>query len=352
MAQRQSIVMADWGLAFDGQTLREGPLGGAESTFVALAEALAARGHQVAAYTKGGRRLDLAGVSWFDAQQGLPEAADLYIANRSDRLLRAVPKARAMAFWLHNPASYLLKWRYLWKLALRRPTLVFLSQAHAQTYPAWGPGGARVVIGHGTAEPFLTTPPAQDIPPARAVFLSNPLHGLDWVLDCWEHHVAPQMPTAHLELFSGAATYKAQGPKAEQMAAVLARAEDLAGAGVVLRTPLPKDALAVELAQARVLIYRGEPGEAFCLAVADAQAMGVPAVVSAVGALPERVHDGVTGFVTPAGDQAAFGAAVVRLLNDDLLWQQQHNASLDLQRQWGWDETAAAFERLIGRETE
>ncbi len=344
------IVMADWGMAFDGQTVRDGPLGGAESTFVALAEALAARGHRVEAFTKGGRSLDLAGVAWRDARQGLPERADLFIANRSDKLLRAVPQAGAMAFWLHNPAGYLLKWRYLWKLALRRPTLVFLSQAHAQTYRRWAPGGARVVIGHGTALPFLTTPPAQGVPERRAVFLSNPLHGLDWILDTWEHHVAPAVPDARLDLFSGAATYQAQGEKAQRMATVLARAQALNGSGVRLRDPLPKDALAVELAAARVLIYRGEPGEAFCLAVADAQAMGVPAVVSAVGALPERVHDGTTGFVTPAGDQAAFGAAVVRLLTDNALWAAQHHASLELQRQWGWDQTAAAFERLIGRE--
>jgi hypothetical protein len=343
------IVLADWGMAFDGQTVRDGPLGGAESTFVALAEALAARGHGVEAYTKGGRRLDLAGVSWHDARAGLPLTADLFIANRSDKLLRAVPNAKAMAFWLHNPAGYLLKWRYLWKLALRRPTLVFLSQAHAKTYPRWAPGGRRTVIGHGTALPFLTTPPAQGLPERRAVFLSNPLHGLDWILDTWERYVAPQVSDARLDLFSGAATYQAEGDKARRMTSILARAQSLSAHGVCLRQPLAKDALAAELATARVLVYRGEPGEAFCLAVAESQAMGVPAVVSAVGALPERVRDCETGFVTPAGDQAAFGAAVVRLLTDNTLWAAQHHASLDHQRHWGWDDTAAAFERLIGR---
>ena len=42
------VVMADDGIAFDGAMAETGPLGGAETAFVALAEALAARGHRVA----------------------------------------------------------------------------------------------------------------------------------------------------------------------------------------------------------------------------------------------------------------------------------------------------------------
>ena len=41
------IVMADDGIAFDGRTLEDRPLGGAETSFVEMANALAARGHDV-----------------------------------------------------------------------------------------------------------------------------------------------------------------------------------------------------------------------------------------------------------------------------------------------------------------
>jgi len=43
------VVMADDGIAFDGVMAETAPLGGAETAFVALAEALAARGHRVEA---------------------------------------------------------------------------------------------------------------------------------------------------------------------------------------------------------------------------------------------------------------------------------------------------------------
>ena len=50
------IVMADDGIVFDGRTPEAGPLGGAEAAFVALADALAARGHRVVVRNNALRR--------------------------------------------------------------------------------------------------------------------------------------------------------------------------------------------------------------------------------------------------------------------------------------------------------
>ena len=94
--------------------------------------------------------------------------------------------------------------------------------------------------------------------------------------------------------------------------------------------------------QSRAMIYLGHKTEAFCLAVAEAQAMGVPTVVAPVAVLPERVIDNVTGFVR--GDEAEFCDATLSLLNDDVLWRSQHENALRLQRGIGWAEFAARFE--------
>ena len=119
----------------------------------------------------------------------------------------------------------------------------------------------------------------------------------------------------------------------------------MGGAGVVLRDPVPKAQLARELGTARVLLYRGDPGETFCLSVGEAQAAGVPAVVQAIGCVAERVIDGETGFVAP--DDDAFARDALRLLDDDDLWRGQSQAAVRRQRGWGWDEAAAAFEGMI-----
>lgn len=56
--------------------------------------------------------------------------------------------------------------------------------------------------------------------------------------------------------------------------------------------------------------------EALSLALLEAAAMGVPAVASRVGGIPEAVEDGVTGLLVPDRDPAAFAAAIARLADD------------------------------------
>ena len=126
---------------------------------------------------------------------------------------------------------------------------------------------------------------------------------------------------------------------------VLARAVALAAAGVRCFAPVGRKALAAALLDARVMLYRGDPGETFCLALAEAQAMGVPAVVEPLGSTSERVIDGVTGRV--AEDDHAFVAAAVALLRDDGLWRRWHLAALERQRGLPWDAVGARFEALI-----
>jgi glycosyltransferase involved in cell wall biosynthesis len=340
------IVMADDGVTFDGLSLREGPLGGSETSFALLAEAFAHRGHCVVAGTNTRRTVRYQGVEWRPLwENGLPEEADLYIGNRGHRVIPLVPKAERAVFWIHNPAEYLLKWRYLVRLWRRRPPIVFLGDHHASTYPWWGPGGERVVIPLGVNELFRHAEERAP-PPRQAIFTSNPLRGLDWLLDLWTRRIWPSVPDAQLILFTGSAMYgNSPAAPAARVGPILERARQSAASGVVLREPILHRDLATELAAARVMLYRGDAGETFCLSLAEAQAMGVPVVVAPVASVPERVIDGMTGFVAKTDE--AFAQAAVRLLTDDALWLAQHRAALARQRSRSWDTVAADFERLM-----
>lgn len=340
------IVLADDGIAFDGTTPEKGPLGGAESSVVNLLERLAARGHDVQARTKCAEPIDHKGVLWAPIGRGMPETADLYIANRGDKLLGLMPGARRTVFWTHNPARYMVKWRYLSKLWRTKPAIVFIGYYHATTYPRWAPGGERRVIPYGIPEPFRQAEVASDPPPPRAIFTSNPLRSLDWLLDLWSARIRPQVPGAELHVFSGAATYGAAGAaKSGPMGRVLDRARSLSDDGVVLREPVAKSELIGELRASRAMLYRGDLNETFCLSVGEAQAMGVPAVVQNLGSVVERVRDGETGRV--ATDDDSFAEAAIRILSDDDTWRHYHDGALRTQRDWSWDDAAAAFEELI-----
>jgi glycosyltransferase involved in cell wall biosynthesis len=343
------VVLADDGIEFDGESTASRPLGGAESAVVDLTRALAKRGHEVVVWNKCRSAKVTDGVTWTPiAENGanIAERADLYIANRGDKLLRLLPEARAVAFWTHNPAGYLLKWRYLWKLWHRRPTIVFIGDYHASTCPGWVPDGGRAVIPYGISDVFLSARPADRPPAPRAIFTSNPLRSLAWLLDLWAHRIHPRVPNAELHVFSGAQTYGAAGDaKAGAMENAMKRARALKASGVVVHAPVPKPRLVEELRASRVMLYRGDPNETFCSAVGEAQAMGVPAVVQRLGSVVERVRDGETGFVTE--NDSDFVESAIALLTDDSVWQRQHAGALVAGRAWSWANAAEAFERLI-----
>ncbi|MBL8807866.1 MAG: glycosyltransferase family 4 protein [Rhodospirillales bacterium] len=339
------IVLADDGLAFDGRSAEAGTAGGAETAFVKLAEGLAAT-HEVLAFTRGGGALRHKGVDWRDLASGMPETADLYIANRGHRLLDLVPKARRTLFWLHNDARYVLKYRYMSRLWRRRPELVFVSRSHAASAPRWVPDSGRHVIELAVDEAFRGEAERAPPPPV-ALFAANPLRGLEELVRLWRLRLAPALPAARLDVRSGTSLYgTAEKPRtAAKMEAALAAARAASKSGVQLSPFVARAELPGVLRAARVFLYPGDATETFCLSVAEAQAMGVPCVVYARGALAERVDDGRTGFV--ARNEDAFAEAATRLLADDALWRAQHRACLAAKRGRGWADMAADFARLV-----
>ena len=68
---------------------------------------------------------------------------------------------------------------------------------------------------------------------------------------------------------------------------------------------------------AQVVVHASTEPEGFGRVLAEAQAMGRPVIASDLGAPPEIVRDGETGWLTPPGDPAALAAALGRALDLD-----------------------------------
>lgn len=333
---------------FDFTTPDRLPIGGAESAFIDLARALARRGHTVEVFNESPTERTEGTLRWSPSGSRVPADPDMVVANRDPSLLQVASRKKARkVLWLHNTARHLLRPQHLKVILRERPLMVFSGPYHASTYPRWAPAGGRATIPYGTPEMFRTAPLASTIPPPRAIFTSNPLRSLDWLLDLWTERIYPIVPQAELHVFSGPQVYGAWGERVRsRMEPVIERARRAADRGVVVRTPVPRHQLVGEVSRSRVLLYRGDPAETYCLAVAEAQAVGVPAVVQPLGSVVERVAHGVTGFVCPTEDDFVDRAAA--LLRDDELWLRQHREAAERQRRWGWDEAAAAWEGLVG----
>ena len=69
------------------------------------------------------------------------------------------------------------------------------------------------------------------------------------------------------------------------------------------------------LAAGDLAVYASE-AEGLCTALVQAQAAGLPAIVTRAGGMPEVVEDGRTGYVAPVGEPAAFAERIAALAAD------------------------------------
>jgi len=70
-----------------------------------------------------------------------------------------------------------------------------------------------------------------------------------------------------------------------------------------------------------------------------------PVVTTAVGGLPEVVHDGETGFLVPPGDPEALAAAVIRFFNEDRASSMAAAVARE-KGKYSWDRLAQSVEEL------
>ena len=88
---------------------------------------------------------------------------------------------------------------------------------------------------------------------------------------------------------------------------------------VVRRPLLPRSVLFAEVYPAADAFVMPSRAEGFGFTNVEALSFGLPVVSSKVGAIPETVADGRTGFLVPPGDVGALGAAMDRLLAEPAL---------------------------------
>ena len=111
------------------------------------------------------------------------------------------------------------------KIWRRKPIVIFSGRYHANSYPKWAPDGGRKIIPYGISDDFNNVSQKVTAPKPTAVFTSNPLRGLSWLLDIWSERISTKMPDAELHIYSGALTYGELGTsQQDQMQLVLNKA--------------------------------------------------------------------------------------------------------------------------------
>jgi hypothetical protein len=302
-------------------------LGGTEQAVIHLTSALAALGDAVTVIGACRASRALNGVSW---RTGPAPDADITVAINDARLLP--PGAARPAIWFHNEVELFKELRRgrLPALIRARPTAIFIGTEQARLASRLLPFRRRVVIPYGLSARILETAPAPAPPPPNAMFTSQAYRGLKDILRVWQSDVAHAVPGARLNAFIAAADVPDY--------AALAR-----DPGITIAQRVGNDAVVARLLQTRVLLAPGHVSETFCLAAAEAIALGVPVVTLGIGSLKERVRDGVDGFV--CRDFTEMAARTRVLLTDDGLWRSMQAAGVAARGDRSWDSAARRWKK-------
>jgi hypothetical protein len=342
-----SVVIADDTKFYDGTYLETQPVGGTESAVINFARAMARRGHAVTAYTNCAAPIEHMGVRWIPLSHPAPETCDLYIACQHPRLFGFVPKPKRRVVWVLWQPNEFKHYKRLPAVWWYRPTPVFTSQHQVNIYsPVLPRLHDPIVLHSGLPDDIRGLPPLPAPPPAEAIFASNPQRHLKELVQIWVDRILPRLPHAVLNVYGVHDIKPGEDPWQKWAGSVLPASVPMAArASIRIHPTASRDELMAAVRRSRTMLYLGHKVEAFCFALAEAQAMGVPCVVGTIACVPERVVDGVTGFIH--ADPQKFADAAVSILSDDALWRRQHEAALKLQQGLSWDDHAARFEAAI-----
>jgi Glycosyl transferases group 1 len=341
------IIFADSTGRYDGRALETRALGGTESSVILTARGLAGRGHDVTVHSNCEAELVHEGVRWRPLDAKPDPTCDVYIAIQQPELLGLVPRPKRRVIWVLWGANQLRHYKRLWRMWLHPPKPILMSLAQLRDYWPVLPGRGDISLIHlALPDAVRGHPPLAEPPPRRAIFASNPQRNLRGLVEIWGERILPSVPDAVLDVY-GIHSLKPGEEAWDVWAGTLLPpdAPEALKASVRVHMPVRKPELIAAMRGARAMLYLGHKAEAFCLSLAEAQALGTPAVIAPVAAIPERVIDGVTGF--HRADPAGFAQAAIQLLTDDDLWRRQHLAALELQQGFSVDDYVTRFEAAI-----
>ena len=216
-------------------------------------------------------------------------------------------------------------------------------RAHAEErYPRIKPKSQTVYNG---VDGDLFTPEAEpNDPPILDVGRVEERKGVDVLVDAFEKVIAPQHPLARLRIVGPHSYWDARpSPFYRALAERCA-----ANARIELRGPTYDDReLAAVYRDSAVTVVPSTFPEALGLTSLEAQASGVPVVVSDAGGLPETVSPGKSGIVFENRNIGQLGEAVLSILRNRARRVDMGHAA----RQWAmqtfsWDVIAAQLETV------
>jgi glycosyltransferase involved in cell wall biosynthesis len=349
------ITIYNHGIAFDGNTPAQRPLGGSESGIVYMARELAACGHTVSVYCECPAPGMFDGVQYIHYHRFFTDYVampwDVVIAFRSfDPLLlgRIAPR---MIYWTGDASNQPALNDFEHASLQQNVDLVFcVSNWHRESFiRRFGLSPDKVIATrNGFVTDYVSTSGMRDI--TSAAYTSTPFRGLDILLEVFPS-IRRRVPTATLDVFSSMKVYGWTGQQDQEAYGATYRAANQPG--VTLKGSVNQRQLLKTLGKTGLLLYPNTFEETSCIAAIEAQASGCVVVTSAKAALKETVVHQETGILvegdpnSPEYKRYFIEAAVGLMTNAELFGRFSRQARDRAARQYSWSAIAGEWTNIF-----
>jgi glycosyltransferase involved in cell wall biosynthesis len=227
--------------------------------------------------------------------------------------------------------------RFIWKKIHTSPDKVIaISSALAARARGLGAGDVSI-ISNGVDFDEINRAPAAEAIPRRIISVArlSAEKGLDYLISAFRD-VKNEFPEAQLALVG-------EGAERERLEKLAADSGFYGAISFLGRRP-HQEALA-EIKKSEVFVLPSL-GEGMGIALAEAQALGVPVIATRVGGIPDVVEDGVSGLLIQPKDAVAIAAAIIRIFRHPELKNQLSANARQSVKKFDWDEIAKRYDAI------
>jgi glycosyltransferase involved in cell wall biosynthesis len=227
--------------------------------------------------------------------------------------------------------------KFIWKKIHTSPNkVVAISSALAARAKNLGAKNVSV-IPNGVDFNEINKVPAAETIPRRIISVArlSAEKGLDYLISAFRD-VKGEFPEAQLVLVGEGA----ERERLEKMAALTGFPAAISFSG-----RLPHDKALLEIKKSEIFVL-ASLGEGMGIVLAEAEALGVAAIATSVGGIPDVIEDGVSGLLIPPKDPAAIAAAILKIFRNSELRKQLTGNALQSVKKFDWSVIAGEYDKL------
>lgn len=330
---------------WDGNSVKQGGIGGSETAVIEIAKEMSKRGIEVTVYNKsahpyGGVQID--GVTYRSYQEfNRLDEFDVLWLWRSPALCDYELKANKIIVDMHDvstPATFTEE-------RLSKIDHVFVkTDYHKSLYPNI-PEDKFVVVGNGIDLTRFDAKEERD--PFRIIYTSTQNRGLEQILDMWPK-IRKAIPKANLHVFYGWNTfYQSHKDNPAKLAWMQTMEEKMQQPGITNHGRVGQQELAKEMLKSTIWLYPTTFPEIHCITALEMQASGVYPITSGFAALAETQVSGVKIDGTPSENLDKYvGELVFAIQNPDTLTKDIEKGC-DYVKQCSWQNVTDKWEETL-----